>query len=376
MVCDNAPDWQGEPVRLLINDLKRHNEALAAELRQAIDRVLARGWFILGPEVEAFEQEFAQVCGVGSCVGVANGTEALELALRALEVGPGDEVATVANAGYYSSAAIRAAGALPRYVDIEPGSMNMDPAALATALTPRTCAVIVTHLYGRMAAMPALLQVAGRAGVPVIEDCAQAHGAALEGRPAGSWGVAGCYSFYPTKNLGALGDGGAVVTSDAALAQRLRRLRQYGWREKYRCALAGGRNSRLDEIQAALLRAKLPHLPAWNERRRAVARAYSAALSGAPVAVPESFGEDYVAHLYVVRAPRRDELRAALAAKGVMAEVHYPVPDHRQEQSPGGPALPVTEQAVSGILTLPCFPELTGAEVELVSRAVLEFFAS
>jgi len=363
-------------VRLLINDLKRHNDALAAELREAIERVLARGWFILGPEVEAFEQEFAQACGVQACVGVANGTEALEVALCALEVGPGDEVATVANAGYYSSTAIRAAGALPRYVDIEPGSMNMDPAALAASLSPRIRAVIVTHLYGRMAAMSALLEVAGRAGVPVIEDCAQAHGAALEGRPAGSWGLAGCFSFYPTKNLGALGDGGAVVTSDAALAQRLRRLRQYGWREKYRCGLAGGRNSRLDEMQAALLRAKLPYLPAWNERRRAIARAYSAALRTAPVAVPEGFGEDYVAHLYVIRAPRRDELRNALAAQGIMAEVHYPVPDHRQETAPGGPPLPATEQAVSEILTLPCFPELTEAEVELVSRAVLEFFAT
>jgi len=363
-------------VHLLVNDLKRHNDALAAELRQAIDRVLARGWFILGPEVEAFEQEFAQACGVRACVGVANGTEALELALRALEVGPGDEVATVANAGYYSSTAIQAAGALPRYVDIEPGSMNMDPAALATALSPRTRAVIATHLYGRMAAMPALLEVAGRTGVPVIEDCAQAHGAALDGRPAGSWGVAGCFSFYPTKNLGALGDGGAVVTSDGALVERLRRLRQYGWREKYRCVLAGGRNSRLDEMQAAVLRAKLPHLPAWNERRRAVARAYSAALGAAPVTVPESFGEDYVAHLYVIRAPRRDELRAALAAQGVMAEIHYPLPDYRQEPGPGGPPLPVTEQAVGEVLTLPCFPELTEAEIELVSRAVLEFFAT
>ena len=361
-------------MRLLINDLRRHNDAIAAELRAALERVLARGWFILGPEVEAFEEEFAQACAASACVGVANGTDALELALRALEVGPGDEVATVANVGNYSSTAIRAVGATPRYIEIEPGSLNMDPAALVGALSSRTRAVIVTHLYGRMAAMPRLVEVAGRAGVPVIEDCAQAHGAVLEGRPAGSWGAAGCFSFYPTKNLGALGDGGAVVTSDAALAGRLRQLRQYGWKEKYCCTVAGGCNSRLDEIQAAVLRAKLPHLRAWNERRRAIARAYSTALATAPLTLPDSFGGDCVAHLYVIRTPRRDELRAALAARGIFTEVHYPVPDHCQEPSSAPVSLPVTEQAAREVLTLPCFPEMTDGEVEMVSRAVLEFF--
>jgi len=365
---------------LLINDLKRHNGAIAVELRAALERVLARGWFILGPEVEAFEQEFAQACGTRACVGVASGTDALELALRALEVGPGDEVATVANAGHYSTTAIRAASATPVYVDVEPGSLNMDPAALAGTLSPRTRAVIVTHLYGRMAAIERLTEIAGRAGVPVVEDCAQAHGAVLEGRPAGSWGAAGCFSFYPTKNLGALGDGGAVVTSEAALEGRLRQLRQYGWKEKYRCALAGGRNSRLDEMQAAVLRAKLPYLRAWNERRRAIAHAYSAALAVAPLTLPDRFGEDYVAHLYVIRAPRRDELQEFLRARGIFAEVHYPVPDHWQEASqtkpPAPPILPVTEQAAREVLTLPCFPEMTDGEVQMVGRAVQEFFTA
>lgn len=361
-------------MRLLVNDLQRHNQALAAELRAALERVLERGWFILGPEVEAFEREFAGFCGAAACVGVASGTDALELALRALEIGPGDEVATAANAGFYSSTAILAAGARPVYVEVEDSSLNMDAGALAAALTARTRAVIVTHLYGRMAQMPALVEVARRAAIPVIEDCAQAHGAVLEGRPAGSWGVAGCFSFYPTKNLGALGDGGAVVTSDAALAGRLRRLRQYGWSQKYRCAMPGGRNSRLDELQAAVLRVKLPHLGEWNARRRGVARAYSAALRRAPVGVPMDFGDDYVAHLYVIRAPRRDELRAALAARGIFTEVHYPAPDHWQEASRAPVSLPVTEQLSREVLTLPCFPEMTEAEVELVSRAVLEFF--
>lgn len=363
-------------MRLLINDLRRHNDTLAAEVRAALERVLARGWFILGPEVEAFEREFAQACGAGHAVGVANGTDALELAVRALGIGPGDEVITVANAGGYSSTAIRAAGARPVYVDVEPRSLNMDPAALAGALTARTRAVIVTHLYGRMAEMPRLLEVAQRAGVPVIEDCAQAHGAAHHGRPAGSWGAAGCFSFYPTKNLGAVGDGGAVVTSDGALAERLRRLRQYGWTEKYRSGLGGGRNSRLDEMQAAVLRAKLPHLPAFNARRRAVARAYQEALRGAPLELPEELGEQYVAHLYVVRTARRDALRAALAARGISAEVHYPVPDHWQEPWREPAALPVTERAAREVLTLPCFPEMTGEEVALVGRAVMEFFES
>jgi aminotransferase EvaB len=364
-------------VALLINDLKRHHDSIAAELRAALERVLARGWYILGPEVEAFESEFAEACGAAACVTVASGTDALELALRALGVGPGDQVATVANAGYYGTAAIRAAGAEPLYVDVEPASMNMDPGALAAALTPRAKAAIVTHLYGQMADMPALLEVAAQAGIPVVEDCAQAHGAARAGRPAGSWGAAGCFSFYPTKNLGALGDGGAVLTSDAALAERLRRLRQYGWIEKYRVRIPGGRNSRLDELQAAVLRAKLPHLAEWNQRRRAIARAYSEAFRGLPLRAPENFGDDYVAHLYVIRTARRDELRAALAAQGIVAEIHYPVPDHWQlpplpQAKP--PALPVTEQCSREVLTLPCFPELTRAEVEAVSRSVVEFF--
>jgi dTDP-4-amino-4,6-dideoxygalactose transaminase len=362
-------------VALLINDLKRHNDAIGSEIRAAIDRVVDRGWYILGPEVEGFEREFAAYCGTARCVATANGTDAIELALRAVGVGPGQRVIAVANAGMYGTTAIRALGAVPCYVDVDPQSMTMDPAALEAAVRGGDAAVIVTHLYGRMADMPRLAAVAARAGVPLIEDCAQAHGAVLAGRPAGSWGAAGCFSFYPTKNLGALGDGGAVVTSDPALAERLLLLRQYGWSAKYHSALPGGRNSRLDEVQAAVLRAKLPYLAGWNEKRRAIARAYHDGLRDTPLQIPAPPGEDDVAHLYVVRTPGRDGLRTALSRAGIGTEIHYPVPDHWQESSMSRhsppPVLPVTEECSRQVLTLPCFPEMVPSEVEAVIAAVL-----
>ena len=344
---------------LLINEIGRQNHALAAEIRSAITRVLDRGWYILGPEVEAFEREFAAYCGVSHCVGVANGTDALELALRSLDLPARSRVLTVANAGGYSTTAILAAGLTPLYTDVDPETMTMQP----TRADVR--AVIVTHLYGRMAAMPAILAAAG--DVPVIEDCAQAHGAVLDGRKAGSWGTLGCFSFYPTKNLGALGDGGSVVTGDASLAARLRELRQYGWRSKYRSEVAGGRNSRLDEMQAAILRAKLPHLDGWNRRRREIAFRYNDAL---PLRGPAPIDEGHVAHLHVVRSTERDTLRSALANARIATEVHYPVPDYRQRSMPSGEPLPVTEQCCNTVLTLPCFPELTDDEVTRVIEAV------
>ena len=230
-------------MRIPINDLKRHHAPLAGELAAAVNRVLASGWYILGPEVEAFEREFARYCGVEHCAGVGNGTDALELALGALGIGPGTEVATVANAGMYSTTAILRVGARPLYIDVDGRSMTMSPAALDAAISggPEGCpaAVIVTHLYGQMAEIEELLAIAGRKNIPVIEDCAQAHGAERAGRKAGSRGKLGCFSFYPTKNLGAAGDGGAVVTADAALAAKVRALRQYGWTAKYRSTVAG-----------------------------------------------------------------------------------------------------------------------------------------
>ncbi len=362
-------------MRIPINDLKRHHEPLASELAAAVNRVVSRGWYILGPEVEAFETEFARYCGVPHSIGVANGTDALELALRAVAIGPGSEVATVANAGMYSTTAILRAGAMPVYVDVDERSMTMSPAALRSVMSADTAAVIATHLYGQMAEVEALRDIAERENIPVIEDCAQAHGAERAGRKSGSRGTLGCFSFYPTKNLGALGDGGAIVTADASLAAKVRALRQYGWTAKYRSTVAGGRNSRLDEMQAAVLRAKLPHLDGWNERRREIARMYGEALAGSGLTLP-SGDRDYVAHLYVIRSAQRERIRNALAAAGIGTDVHYPVPDHWQDSVRGvafrGTDLPVTEACAGEVLTLPCFPEMTDGEVAEVARAVAE----
>jgi dTDP-3-amino-2,3,6-trideoxy-4-keto-D-glucose/dTDP-3-amino-3,4,6-trideoxy-alpha-D-glucose/dTDP-2,6-dideoxy-D-kanosamine transaminase len=361
-----------KPVAL--NDLSRQTRALEGVLTAAAQRVLASGWYILGKECSAFEEEFGASCGVAHCVSVANGTDALELALRAVGAAPGGCVATVANAGGYSTAAIRALGAEPLYIDVEPTNLNMSAEDLAARLTPGVKAIVVTHLYGRMADMPALCAVASRAGIPVLEDCAQAHGASLDGRKAGSWGTIAGFSFYPTKNLGALGDGGAVVTGDDGLARRVRSLRQYGWTGKYRNA-EYGRNSRMDELQAALLRVKLPHLDGWNRRRRQIASAYSEVLAGR-ANCPRDFGDDYVAHLYVLRSPQRDRVRAALQNLGVSTDIHYPVADHQQDAARGSAAaasaLPVTEQAVREVFTLPCYAELEDGEVEAVCAALRE----
>jgi aminotransferase EvaB len=365
------------PSRLLINDLSRHNGPLLPEIEQALQALMRSGWYILGSQVAAFEASFAAFCGCTHAVGVGNGTDALELALRVVGVGPGDQVATVANAGGYGTTAILAAGAEPLYVDVTRESMSMDVAHLKSRITSRTKAIVATHLYGRMVDMPGLLAVAG--GIPVIEDCAQAHGARMKERAAGSWGQLGCFSFYPTKNLGALGDAGAVTTNDAGLAERLRMLRQYGWQRKYDSTVAGGRNSRLDEMQAAVLSVKLPRLEGWNDRRREIARLYSERLRDAAVKAPAPPDASDVAHLYVIRAKRRDELRAALAGQGIVADVHYPIPDHRQSAY-GGAAwtacdLPVTEECCDAILTLPCFPEMRDEEVAWVAGAIAEMTA-
>lgn len=357
-----------------VNDLQRHNAPILDRIAARAESVLRGGWYILGPAVKEFERSFAAYCGVKHAIGVANGTDALELALRACGVGPGDRVLTVANAGGYSTAAIRLCGADPVYADIEPASMLLDVAEFDRLAQSRELkAVIVTHLYGRMADLPAILEIARRAGLPVIEDCAQAHGARLQGRHAGTWGSIGCFSFYPTKNLGALGDGGALITDNDGLAQRLRRLRQYGWSGKYASAELG-RNSRLDELQAAILTEKLSRLDAWNARRRAIAARYSEALSELGLTVPAVSGENYAAHLYVVRTRDRDRMRAALTGCGIGTDVHYPVPDHWQESARGlewaRVQLPVTEQCAGEVLTLPCFPELTDDEAGRVIEAI------
>jgi dTDP-4-amino-4,6-dideoxygalactose transaminase len=355
-------------------DLKRQYESIRAELDEAAQRVMAGGWYVLGPETRAFEQEFAAFCGVGHAVGVASGTEALQLALSALGVGAGDEVISVANAGVPGTVAIVQTGARPVLVEVDERSYNLDPAALEAAITPRTKAIVPVHLYGRMADMAPILAFAEQHALPVVEDCAQAHGATYRGWAAGSMGACGCFSFYPTKNLGALGDGGMVVTDDAALAEKLRRLRQYGWERKYYSAEPAGINSRLDELQAALLRVKLRHLPAWNVRRRELAEIYDDLLAGADVILPEASpqGED-VYHLYVVRSERRDQLQAALQEQGIGTDIHYPLPAHLQpiytELAPAG-GLPITERLAREVLSLPMYPELSDDEARAVATAV------
>ncbi len=360
-------------------DLKRQYEALRPELDAAAARVLASGWYILGPEVRTFEEEFAAFCGARFCVGVGNGTEALYLALAALGVGPGDEVITVANAAVYETLTILQTGARPVFVDVDPDSHNLDPALLEAALSPRTRAVLPVHLYGRLADLDAVTAFARRHDLFVIEDCAQAHGARRDDNAAGARGDCGCFSFYPSKNLGALGDGGAVVTNDVQLAEKLRRLRQYGWSRKYYSTDPGGQNTRLDELQAALLRAKLPHLAAWNERRRAIAARYAELLADLPLTLPAPGGPgEHVFHLYVVRTPERDRVLAALRERGIGAEIHYPLPAHQQpiyqDYAPAG-GLPVTERLAGEVLSLPMYPELTDAEVEAVAAALREVLA-
>lgn len=368
-----------ESLAVPFGDLRRQNAILRAELDAAVARVIESGWYILGSEVAAFEAEFAVYSGVEHCIGVASGAEALYLALAALDVGPGAEVITVANACMYQVSAILQTGARPVLVDVDPTTHTMQPQALAAAITSCTRAILPVHLFGRLADMPAIMAIADAHAIPVVEDAAQAHGAWLidaDGRPrrAGAWGAISCFSFYPSKNLGALGDAGALTTNEPQFAERLRRLRMYGWGQKYHTAEQGGRNSRLDEIQAALLRVKLRYLDAGNAARRERAAWYAQLLAGAPVVLPGDH-PGHVYHLYVIETDRRDQLRAYLQAAGVGCDVHYPEPTHLQPAyadlgyAPG--SLPDTEILAGRILSLPMFPELNRAEVERVAAIVI-----
>lgn len=304
-------------------------------------------------------------------MGVANGTDAIELGLRALGIHAGDEVVIAANAGMYAATALHAIGASARYADVDATHLVLDPDAVASAITPRTQAIVVTHLYGRMADMTRFRALADRKKLMLFEDCAQAHGARHANRRAGAWGDAASFSFYPTKNLGALGDGGLVTTREANVAARLKRLRQYGWEKKYVVVDGPSRNSRLDEMQAAVLSAKLPLLDGWNSRRREIAKRY-AATSHAHLQHPDVEGDDYVAHLYVVRSHARDSLRKHLQNSGIGSEIHYPLLDTQQpiSQSAGPVCLPVSERAAQEILSLPCYPELSDAEISHVCNTL------
>lgn len=362
-----------------VNSLSRHISPFQEQLASLATQVVRSGHFVMGPHLQAFEQAFATYCGVAHCIGVANGTDALELGLKALQVGQHDKVAVVANAAMYGTSAVLACNATPVFVDVQAQSANMDPNALeqAFALDPAIKVVIVTHLYGRLADIEALCAIARRHGAAVLEDCAQAHGAALaDSRRAGSFGDAACFSFYPTKNLGALGDGGAVVTNNDVVATTTRQLRQYGWSQKYQNQFSGGRNSRLDEIQAAMLLHLLPFLDGWNEKRRHIAEKLSGGIKHPDILVPDAEGPGYVAHLYVVRSSRRDLLREHLGSLGIQTDIHYPLADHLQTCHQGkfsGVSLPVTEQLSASVLTLPCFPELTDHEVDSVIDACNRF---
>jgi dTDP-3-amino-2,3,6-trideoxy-4-keto-D-glucose/dTDP-3-amino-3,4,6-trideoxy-alpha-D-glucose/dTDP-2,6-dideoxy-D-kanosamine transaminase len=356
-----------------LNDLSRENARMVRALEEAVHRVIARGRYVLGPECDTFEHSFAEYCGARYAVGVANGTDAIELALRAVGISAGNKVATVANAGFYTTAAVLAIGASPVYVEVESQTQLIDASVLAeTIQRSKVDGVVATHLFGRLAAVEELVKICARAEIPLIEDCAQAHGAALHGRRAGTFGTAGCFSFYPTKNLGALGDGGAIVTDSDAIAQRVRSLHQYGWLAKYHVTHSGGRNSRLDEIQAAVLLAKLPYLDERNARRRYIACRYTQGISNPKLNCPDLSGEDFVAHLYVVRSQNREQLRTHLDDCGICSDVHYPLPDHKQDALANcGPSysLPITERLASEVVTLPCFAEMTEEEVELVIAA-------
>lgn len=349
-------------VAIPLNALQRQTAALRTAILDAMETVVDGGHYVLGAGVEAFEEAFAAYCGVPHCVGVANGSDALELALKAVGVQAGEQVALTASAAMYATGAALACGAEPVFVDIG-SDATLDPDAFADTCARRTLrAVVVTHLYGRLAHMQPIAALCAEHGIALVEDCAQAHGATgPDGRRAGAFGDAAAFSFYPTKNLGALGDAGAVACRDSDVAARLRALRQYGWERKYVNTIPGGRNSRLDELQARILALKLPHLDAWNARRRAIAHRYSTGIRHPDISVPPPPGDGDVAHLYVVRSERRDELREHLAGRGIASDVHYPVPDHRQPCFGGrydGVALPVSERHARTALTLPCFPEL------------------
>lgn len=344
----------------------------AGDVRQAIERVIARGWFVLGPELDAFEREFAAACGAAEAVGVGTGTDALAIALRALGIGPGDEVITPPLSAAYTALAIMMAGARPVFADVDPDRLTLDPQAAAAAVTPRTAAILPVHLYGQAADMRALAAVAARHNLAIVEDCCQSHLATCDGQPVGSFGAAAAYSFYPTKNLGALGDGGALTTNDAGVAAHAKRLRNGGQTDRYHHGEFGV-NSRLDDLQAAVLRARLVRLPAWTARRRALAREYRARLAGSTaIVVPPELDRGHVYHLFPVRSASRDAVQARLRAAGIETLIHYPVPIPRQpalaSQQPAD--CPIANRICDEIFSLPLYPALPSDAIGRVADAL------
>lgn len=372
---------------ILFNDLSLSNDELSRDIDEAIRRVVSSAWYVLGPEVEAFEEEFCQSLGFAHGVGVASGTDALSLSLVALGIGPGDEVITSPLTAAFTALAISRVGARPVFADVEDDTLTLSPESVNDHITPRTKAIIPVHLYGNACAMDELLVLAERHSLDVVEDACQAHAGTYRDRPLGGLGRAGAFSFYPTKNLGAFGDGGFVVTNDAELAQSIKQLRNGGQSSRYVHETLGF-NSRLDEIQAAVLRAKLPHLERGNERRREIASRYEAGLAGTdlvPVALRP--GTRSARHLFVVKAPERDALMERLRERGIQSLIHYPIPVHlqpayrvpREAGQGSGPgngqgqrSCPVAEANASTILSLPLYPALKDVEVDAVIAALRE----
>jgi len=345
-----------------------------AAVKAAIDRVIESGWFVLGPEVEAFEAEFAAASQTPFAVGVGTGTDAITLILRALDIGPGDEVITPPLSAAYSALAVMMAGARPVFADIDPDRLTLDPQATEAAITPRTRAILPVHLYGQAADMGALEAIAARHNLALVEDAAQAQLATADGRAVGTIGIAGATSFYPTKNLGALGDGGAVITRDAQLAARIKRLRNGGQTSRYHHEEAGA-NSRLDEMQAAILRARLPFLAGWTARRRAIAAHYRSAAVPDSLTVPRQFDAGHVYHLFPVLTPHREAFQAHCRLHGVETLIHYPVPIPRQPAlASANPAMcPAADRVCTEVVSLPMYPALSADQLAAVTRAFSSF---
>jgi dTDP-4-amino-4,6-dideoxygalactose transaminase len=355
-------------------DLKAQHASIAAEVEAAVGQVMTNADFILGGDVAAFEEEFGRYCDAKHCVGLDSGMSALELGMRAMGIGPGDEVITPAGSFIASSSAISFTGATPVWVDVDPHTYNVDPDLIEAAITPRTRAIMVVHLYGQPADMDRVLAVAERHGLPVIEDACQSHGAHYKGRRTGSMGKFAAFSFYPSKNLGAYGDAGALTTNDGDLADKVRMMRNYGQRAKYDHVYLAW-NRRLDTLQAAVLRVKLRHLDHWNEARKRIASLYGELLAGSGVTLPRTgAGAEHVYHLFVIQVGERHRVQEELAARGISTGIHYPVPIHLQEAyrdrgaKPG--SFPVTEAAAGRVLSLPMYPELGEADVRRVASAL------
>jgi len=358
-------------------NLKAQFSAHEKSIRDAVNRVFKSGRYILGREVCRFEEEFSAFVGATNCVGVGSGTDAIALGLKSLGVVTGDEVITVSHTAVATVAAIEQIGAVPVFVDIDPVSRCMDSQRVATMISAKTKALVVVHIYGQPADMQAIMSIARNNGLKVLEDCAQAHGAEIFGKKVGTFGDAAAFSFYPTKNLGAMGDGGAVVTNEMEAGLKCKWLREYGWKDRYISHIPG-LNSRLDEIQAAILRVKLESLERDNERRRSIASRYKAALQGGAITAPaEIDGTLHAMHLYVVESQKRDELQVYLKKHGIFSSIHYPVPIHRQPaylgKIRGRRNLPVTETLYEKILTLPMYPELSDEDVTKICAALSGF---